>query len=78
VDDEGDIKISALDQLLMVIPPSSMNLIPEKKYRSAMTDLSMGYVHNFPNAFKIVTYMKYMLHECSAGGLNLKEPIILN
>ena len=70
-------EITELDQLIMVMPLSSIYLIPDSKYRQHMTDIDKGYVHNFPIKFEIITFMKFRLHECGAYELNLKEPIII-
>jgi 5'-3' exonuclease len=68
---------TALDQLLMVLPPSSSYLIPDENYREYYTNIKLGYVHLFPSSFDIVTYMKYQLHECNGHGLNLVHPILI-
>lgn len=69
--------ITDLDQLLMVLPPSSSYLIPDDNYREYYTNIKLGYVHLFPSSFDIVTYMKYQLHECNGFGLNLVRPILI-
>lgn len=50
-------------QLLMVLPPSSADLI-RPCLRDVMTDVSHGCVHMYPRAFKIGTYLKTYLWEC--------------
>lgn len=69
--------ITDLDQLLMVLPPSSSYLIPNEEYREHFTNIKLGHVHLFPSSFDIVTYMKYQLHECNGNGLNLVQPILI-
>lgn len=70
-------KIHANDQLVMVLPPSNMHLIPSRAHQNLVQDIHAGYVHNFPTSFEICTYMKYKLHECGCVGLSLNEPILL-
>jgi 5'-3' exonuclease len=71
-------EITDVDQLTMVLPPSSINILPKKEYRDIMTKVSLGYVHNFPKDFHICTFMKYKLHECGSQGLFLDEPMFVN
>jgi 5'-3' exonuclease len=70
-------ELCELDQLLMVLPPSSSHLIPNEQYRDCFTNIKKGYVHCFPMAFEITTFMKYQLHECGDVGLNLQEAILI-
>jgi 5'-3' exonuclease len=44
-------------QLLMVLPPQSIEIIP-KKYRFIMNSLQSGAVHYFPKQFKMSTFLK--------------------
>jgi 5'-3' exonuclease len=69
--------ITDLDQLLMVLPPSSSYLIPNEKYREYYTNIKLGLVHLFPKDFEIITYMKYQLHECNGNGVNLVQPLLV-
>jgi 5'-3' exonuclease len=59
------------EQLLMVIPPASKYLLPNREHQSYMTDLTKGVVHLFPVNFKIGTYLKYQFHECGGIGINI-------
>lgn len=52
-------------QLLIVLPPSCSFMIPCSKIRSIMTDESKGLTHLFPYDFKIETFLKSKLWECS-------------
>jgi 5'-3' exonuclease len=51
-------------QLLLVLPPSSINLL-KPKLRPILTDISLGCMHYYPIKFKISTYLKMYLWECS-------------
>jgi 5'-3' exonuclease len=51
-------------QLLLVLPPSSKELL-KPKLRSIMNDISLGCLHYYPNKFKISTYLKIYLWEAS-------------
>lgn len=51
-------------QLLAVLPPQSMSILPEE-LRSIMTDVKRGCVHMYPIRFKMNTYLKYYLWECT-------------
>lgn len=55
--------VDPLVQLLMVLPPSSKNLLPQD-IKSVMTDPSRGLLHCYPAAFKISMYLKKQLWEC--------------
>jgi 5'-3' exonuclease len=55
--------VSPLVQLLMVLPPSSKNLLP-LNITSVMTDPSRGLLHCYPSTFKISMYLKRQLWEC--------------
>jgi len=70
-------RITALDQLAMVLPPSNVHLIPSKPHQDIVEKVSLGYTHNYPTAFKIRTFMKYKLHECGCVGICLNAPILL-
>lgn len=50
-------------QLLMVLPPQSMELLPSN-LQPLMTDLSQGCLHYFPTNFKLHTYLKSKDWEC--------------
>lgn len=50
-------------QLLMVLPPQSVDLLP-MPLRSCMTDASSGCVHFYPTNFKMQTYLKSKGWEC--------------
>jgi 5'-3' exoribonuclease 1 len=51
-------------QLLLVLPPQSVNLIP-KHLQPVMTDIQHGCIHFYPHEFQVMTYLKHKLWECS-------------
>jgi 5'-3' exonuclease len=51
-------------QLLYVFPPSSANLIPDR-YRGLMSNMINGCVHYYPTSFRISTFLKYYMWECT-------------
>jgi 5'-3' exonuclease len=51
-------------QLLLVLPPSSKELL-KPKLRSIMNDISLGCTHFYPYKFTIPTYLKMYLWEAS-------------
>lgn len=51
-------------QLMMVLPPQSIDLIPNE-LRRIMSDIDMNCVHYYPHKFKINTYLKQFLWECT-------------
>lgn len=53
-------------QLFLVLPPCSKYLIPNERQANIMTDLSLGCLHFFPTEFKITTFLKTFIWECSA------------
>ena len=59
-----NIKISIPLQLLMILPPSSIDLI-NKKYHKFMTDINQGVLHYYPDDFKVDTYLKDYLWLCN-------------
>ena len=71
-------EIQSIDQLIMVLPPSSINLLPNDASKGIMLDISLGYGYLFPIQFDICTFMKYRLHECGSQGLFLNEPVRVN
>lgn len=73
---DDDVPSTNIEQLLMVLPPSSINLIPID-FRKYVHDVSLGQTHNFPTSFKINTFMKKLLHECNSESLHLREQIHL-
>lgn len=68
-------EIQDYDQLVMVLPPSSMYIIPNEEHRKIVYDVSYGHTHLYPETFEICTYMKYRLHECGSQGLFLSNPL---
>jgi len=52
-------------QLLCVLPPQSMYLIPEEKWQRFMTDIRCGCAHFYPQRFKLTTLLKDFLWECN-------------
>lgn len=53
-------------QLLLVLPPDSQYLIPDKNSSNLMTDVSLNCVHYYPIKFKISSFLKSFIWECSA------------
>lgn len=51
-------------QMLMVLPPQSMRFVP-KHLQSLYTNISLGCVHYFPSKFKLSSFLKTLLWECS-------------
>lgn len=51
-------------QLLLVLPPQSINLLPEH-LQPIMTDIQHGCIHFYPHDFQVMTYLKHKLWECS-------------
>jgi len=51
-------------QLLCILPPESIHLIPGK-LRSVMTDPNLGCTHMYPRKYPILTFLKTRLWECS-------------
>lgn len=72
------VDIKDVDQLAMVLPPSSIHLLPKEEHREIATNVKLGFVHHYPNKFDICTFMKYKLHECGSQGLYLDGLIILS
>ena len=60
-----DIDITIPLQLLMILPPSSINLIDNKKHKELMTNIDSGVLHYYPNNFHIDTYLKKWLWLCN-------------
>lgn len=58
-----DIKINIELQLLMILPPSSIDLI-DKKYHKLLTDINCGVLHYYPIDFGVSTYLKKWLWLC--------------
>lgn len=75
--DSHTLPVGAVEQMLMVLPESSKSLIPIEKYRIMYNDASLGKIHMFPTNFKIVSYMKCMMHECHGDGLCITQPLKL-
>jgi 5'-3' exoribonuclease 2 len=51
-------------QLLLVLPPQSIHLIP-KHFQPIIHDIQHGCVHFYPHDFRVMTYLKHKLWECS-------------
>jgi len=51
-------------QLLLILPKESINLIKDK-YKIYMMDVSGGLLHMYPSTYKIQTFLKNHLWECS-------------
>jgi len=50
-------------QMLMVLPPQSIDIIPDK-YKCLFTNINHGCVHYFPTQFKLSTFLKTQTWEC--------------
>ena len=59
-----NIKISIPLQLLMILPPSSIDLIENTEQKKLMTDINKGVLHYYPIDFGISTYLKNWLWLC--------------
>jgi 5'-3' exonuclease len=51
-------------QLLLVLPPQSIELLPNE-LQHIMTKIEYGCVHFYPYDFKVMTYLKHKLWECT-------------
>jgi 5'-3' exonuclease len=58
----NDININEDEQLLLVLPPQSLNII-SKDYTDLL-DINSGICHLYPSKFEIMTYQKSKLHTC--------------
>lgn len=56
--------ISPYLQLLMVLPPQSISLLPIH-LQPLMKDITKGCLHYYPHEFKVETYLKHKGWECS-------------
>jgi len=52
-------------QLLLVLPPQSVDLLRTDKLKDIMTNVSIGCCHYFPTQFQVSTFLKTYLWECS-------------
>lgn len=59
-----DVDISIPLQLLMILPPSSIDLIEDNKHKKIMTDINEGVLHYYPKNFGISIYLKNWLWLC--------------
>lgn len=55
---KDDIEVSSDLQLLMVLPPQSIDIIP-KYLMPIMTNIQYGCAHYYPTHFQLSTYLKY-------------------
>lgn len=60
---ENDIKIDEEMQLMMVLPPQSIKIMPEKMQK-IISNIEYGCCHYYPYKFTLTTYLKYHLWEC--------------
>jgi len=60
-----DIKITIALQLLMILPPSSFDLLENQEHYKLMTDINEGVLHYYPIYFKVDTYLKDYLWLCN-------------
>ena len=51
-------------QLLMVLPPHSRSLLPDY-LKPLVINIATGCVHYYPHSFKLATFLKYYLWECT-------------
>lgn len=75
-DHEVDYKKKALLQLLLVLPPQSCNLLPAYA-RPLMTDIDYGCVHEYPQKFTLLTYLKTKMWECCPNIPNINKSNIV-
>lgn len=52
-------------QLLMVLPPRSLGRFAPQYLSNLATDVSLGCVQFFPDAFRVITYLKRYTSECA-------------
>lgn len=60
-----DIKITIPLQLLMILPPSSFDLLEKQEHYKLMTDINQGVLHYYPTDFKVDTHLKDYLWLCN-------------
>lgn len=60
----NNVTISPLEQLLLVLPRTSSNLVPPP-YNELMKRIDLGCLHMYPVAFKINGFLKTQLWECT-------------
>ena len=60
-----DIKITIPLQLLMILPPSSFDLLEKQEHYKLMTDINQGVLHYYPIYFKVDTDLKDYLWLCN-------------
>lgn len=60
-----DIKITIPLQLLMILPPSSFNLLEKEEHYKLMTDINEGVLHYYPIDFKVDIHLKDYLWLCN-------------
>lgn len=70
-----DIETSQLLQLLLVLPPQSKALLPEQ-LQPIMTDIYHGCLHYYPKDFKVMTFLKNKMWECTPLVPNIDVEII--
>lgn len=61
---EQDFEIIDKEQLLLVLPYKSLNLIP-KYQKQKIDDIQQGYSHLYPVSFQVKTFLKTQLWECT-------------
>jgi len=59
----NEIEINSDAQMLMVLPPQSIDIIPNE-FKGFYTDINSGCVHFFPTQFKLSTFLKTQTWEC--------------
>lgn len=69
------IQLNAEKQILTVMPPLSINVIP-KHLKPILTDINLGCLHYYPDKFSLSTFLKYALHECIPNIPNIHFPTL--
>lgn len=64
-------------QLLLVLPPQSRMLLP-KNLQCIMTDFSYGCLHYYPKDFRVMTFLKKKMWECTPLVPNIDVELIKN
>jgi 5'-3' exonuclease len=71
----ASIQSSQLLQLLLVLPPQSKALLPQH-LQCIMTDISYGCLHYYPKDFKVMTFLKNKMWECTPLVPNIDVELI--
>jgi 5'-3' exonuclease len=60
---KNDPVIEPIIQLLLVLPPQSIEILPDK-YKVIMNNINFNCMHYYPISFNLSTYLKYFGWEC--------------